>query len=343
VREEEFEDPPLHGDEEDFDAEEIEDEHEVSAVGPGHVELRTIVLPGRKIVYVPNLKAGCTSVLWMLARLAGLGSRRFERSPLGAVSRAMTIHTMAAWPPRYRWYELSDAERDRIAGDDAWLRFTLLRDPSTRLWSAWQSKLLLREPGFTRRFGDESWFPRIPEKPQDVIDDFRSFVLALGSSNPPYDAHWARQTDVLASAPQLNHIGKLESMPDTMRVLREHVGPAWDSVTGADENKSLLRYDRALFDDDMVEIVNTYYAADFAELDYEPLSSAAGTPRDAWITAATGLMNGVSSLCRCHERIEDLHKQAKRAARYHAELEGLKAENARLESWIDAAGRSVPT
>src|SRR5881392_2416876 len=96
VREEEYEHPPLQGDEGACDAEELEDEHEVSAVGPGHVELRTIVLPGRKIVYVPNLKAGCTSVLGMLARLAGLGARRFERSPLGAVSRAMTIHTMAS-------------------------------------------------------------------------------------------------------------------------------------------------------------------------------------------------------------------------------------------------------
>ena len=339
--EEEFEDPPLHGDEEEFDAEETEDEHDFPAVGPDHVELRTVVLPGRKIVYVPNLKAGCTSVLWMLARLAGLGSRRFERSPLGAVSRAMTIHTMASWPARYRWYELSEKQREEIADDDAWLRFTLLRDPSKRLWSAWQSKLLLREPGFPSRYGDEPWFPRIPEKPQDVIEDFRAFVLALGSSNPPYNAHWARQTDVLASAPPLNHIGKLESITDTMKVLREHVGPAWDSVTGADENKSLLRFDRALFDDEMVEIVNTYYAADFAELDYTPLSSAEDTSRDAWTASAEGVMNGVSSLCRCYERIEDLHKQAKRAARYHAKLQELRAENAQLQTWIDSAAQPI--
>jgi hypothetical protein len=127
-----------------------------------------------------------------------------------------------------------------------------------------------------------------------------------------------------------------------MRVLRDHVGPAWDSVTGADENKSLLRFDRALFDDEMVEIVNTYYAADFDELDYSPLAAADTTASvDAWKSSAAGLMNCVSSLCRCHERIEDLHKQARRAARYQVQLEELREENARLESWIDSAGQSV--
>ncbi|MGA9345650.1 MAG: hypothetical protein WBV37_11160, partial [Nocardioidaceae bacterium] len=79
----EREQPPFDDDPEepeDDDSEEAEDKFP----GQHHVEFRTIVLPNRKIVFVPMLKAGCTSLLWMLARVAGLKARRFERSVLGA-------------------------------------------------------------------------------------------------------------------------------------------------------------------------------------------------------------------------------------------------------------------
>ena len=48
------------------------------------------------------------------------------------------------------------------AGQEGWLRFSLVRDPAPRLWSGWQSKLLLREPRFVEDFGDAPWFPRVP-------------------------------------------------------------------------------------------------------------------------------------------------------------------------------------
>ncbi len=64
---------------------------------------------------------------------------------------------MAAWLERYRWSKLIAEARHAIVHDDSWLRFTTLRDPNTRLWCAWRSKLLLREPGFVGRFGGEPW------------------------------------------------------------------------------------------------------------------------------------------------------------------------------------------
>jgi hypothetical protein len=316
-------------------------EVEVAPVGRGHVELRTVVLPGRKILFVPNLKAGCTSLLWMLSELAGLRKRRFERSPLGAVTRAMTIHTMSAWPSRLRWSDRSAEEREAIITADSWLRFTTVRDPATRLWSAWQSKLLLREPGFFRRFGDRAWFPRIPSSPEEVVDDFRAFIRSLGDEDPPFDAHWAPQTDLLAASPSLTHVGRLEKFDETLLTIRAHVGPQWDTVAGADENKTPLRCHRGLYDAESVEIVNTYYAADFAELGYAPLSAGDGPALDDWIPTASVLMNAIASICRSHERIEDLHRQAKQADRYRAKIRDLRAENARLEACHEAVDRSA--
>ncbi len=330
-----FGDEPEEPDE--LDEEDI-DESEDEFPGQHHVEFRTIILPNRKIVFVPMLKAGCTSLLWMLAQVAGFTARRFEKSSLGAVSPAMTIHTMSAWPDPFRWCALTDEQKDAIAVDDAWLRFTTVRDPATRLWSAWQSKLLLREPGFTRRFGDQEWFPRIPANPHEVVEDFRAFVHSLVSDNPPYDAHWAPQTDFIAAAPPLNHVGRLESLDETVHLVEEHLGPGLRPLAGEQENRSLLRYDRALYDDETAGLVNSYYANDFTQLGYEPLTSSPDAAAlDRWSDGTAGRLDAIGALCGAHARIEELHKQAKTAKRRRLRVKELEVENARLESWIDAA------
>ena len=48
-----------------------------------HVELRTVVLPELRVLYLPIPKAGWTTVLWLLAELAGFQRRRSStrRSP----------------------------------------------------------------------------------------------------------------------------------------------------------------------------------------------------------------------------------------------------------------------
>jgi hypothetical protein len=93
-------------------------------------------------------KAGCTSLLWLLADLAGIPAETFAQSALPEVSPALTVHDMSLWGEGFRLSDYADAERERILTDDGWFRFTLVRHPAPRLWSAWQSKLLLREPRF---------------------------------------------------------------------------------------------------------------------------------------------------------------------------------------------------
>src|SRR4051812_40797551 len=132
---------------------------------PRHVATRAVVLDDLRILFLPNPKSGCTSILWLLAELAGVPLERFSNSTLPEVSPALTIHDMALWGPGYRLSDYGDEELERILGEDGWLRFSTVRQPATRLWSAWQSKLLLREPRFIDLFGEEPWFPRVPDEP----------------------------------------------------------------------------------------------------------------------------------------------------------------------------------
>ena len=165
--------------------------------------------------------------------VAARGARRDPPRTLRAstqpeVSPALTVHDMTLWPPGTASPTTSGAERER---DAARGRLAALRGRprpgATGCVSAWQSKLLLREPRFVEAFGEAPWFPRVPEAPADVVEDFRAFVAARRRAATPQDVHWAVQHDLVAQLP-LDHVGRVERMDDTLALLREHVGDdAW--------------------------------------------------------------------------------------------------------------------
>ncbi|UYM04633.1 sulfotransferase family 2 domain-containing protein [Solicola gregarius] len=282
-----------------------------------HAERRTIVLPRRRILYVPMPKSGCTSMLWTLSRVAGLSPEHFHRSVSGQVTPAMTIHDLERWRGKFKWSLLDTGERDAIARDDSWLRFTTVRDPAPRLWSAWQSKLLLREPDYVAAYGTADWFPRRPVDPADLVDAFRAFVRALDrpSDERPRDAHWAPQTRVLDLAPPLTHVGHIERIDETVAKLRAHIGGrAAARVRVERENSALLPYSPALYDPATARIVNDLYADDLSRLGYQPLTPAIDQDGlDAWSTQVEPLLPLVRGHIERHERIASLLRIARRA------------------------------
>ena len=182
---------------------------------PNHIEQRTIVLTEQRVLYLPVPKSGWTTIGWLLAELAGLRSELFEHSILPGVSTSLTIHDMRLWGPGHRLGDYERKERERILSEDGWFRFSVVRDPAPRLWSGWQSKLLLREPRFFEMFGQEPWFPRIPERPEDLVDDFRRFAAAV-SAGEAEDVHWAIQSELVDHLP-IDHVGRLEKLDEFSR------------------------------------------------------------------------------------------------------------------------------
>src|SRR5215218_8346752 len=136
----------------------------------------TYVMPRWKAVYVSVNKAACTSLKWLVADLQGERPEQFHGSLSREVGRAMTIHKRALWEHTPMLHRLPKAELEEISPDNGWFVFAVVRHPAARVWSAWQSKLLLREPAWLERFGAEPWFPRVPTGTEQIGEDFARFV-----------------------------------------------------------------------------------------------------------------------------------------------------------------------
>ncbi len=263
-------------------------------------------------------KGGCTSLLWLMATWAGYEETHFHASLGHEIAPAMTVHDMSLWDKKFRWGSQSHERQAEIAADERWLRLTTVRNPATRLWSAWQSKLLLREPFYVRKFGNQPWFPRVPRQPGEVVDDFRAFVHALASASGerPVDVHWAPQKLILDGGPPLTHVGPIESMADTLAVLADHLGHAVETSTLRRENPGVLPFHPALYDADTAAIVNSMYADDLEAFGYATIQPASSDGMDAWAARCELALAAVTGYIDRHERIAVLQPFAAEGAKW---------------------------
>jgi hypothetical protein len=278
---------------------------------PNHVEQRTIVLAEQRVLYLPVPKAGWTTIGWLLADVAGLPSDLFAQSTLPGVSTALTIHDMSLWGEGFRLGDYEGKERERILTEDGWFRFSVVRNPAPRLWSGWHSKLLLREPRFFEMFGEEPWFPRIPERPEDLVEDFRRFTAAVGAGEAE-DVHWAIQSELVERLP-LDHVGRLERLDDTLELLREHLGAGnWPTRT-RQENSTPVRLPPHAYDETAAAALNRHFALDFQRFGYEPVSADADEQAvEQWRDGVAPLLPLIVDAIDKHARIGQLHQVARR-------------------------------
>jgi hypothetical protein len=298
----------------------------------GHVEAQTVVLPEQRVLFLPVPKAACTSVLWTLAELAGIGPDAFANSTLAEPSAALTVHDMNAWPPAHRFSQRDGEARREVLESDRWLRFTVVRDPWRRLWSAWVSKLLAREPRFVALYGEQAWFPRVPDRPADVIDDFRRFVAAMAAGDAD-DVHWAVQHGLVAQLP-LHHVGRAELLPETLALVYRHAGVAQPALAGR-RNESFLPMPAHAFDGASAAMVRRRFATDFDAFGYPDTPPGRGTAAD-WERRAEPVLAQLRAKIDEHVRVGQLHGLAQRRA------ERLQAVESRLEAQTVRRGRRAP-
>ena len=283
---------------------------------PKHVS-PTYVLPQYKAVYVAVSKAACTSLKWLVADLMGEDPERITASGGRAVTRDMCVHNRGRWQHTPVLHRLSDAELAEVHPDNGWFVWTVVRHPGARLFSAWQSKFLLREPTWVEKMGDKPWFPRVPESTEDVVEDFAAFarnITRWPEGQVMRDRHFMPQW--LEAAPDRVPYTKVydtSEIPQLLRDLRAHLATQGHDreLTLKRSNETPLSPIAALYGDDVRTALEQVYADDFANLGYDDPLPPRLAPGDAW---DPDKFADVQRLVERHERIGDL-------ARRLAELE----------------------
>ena len=235
----------------------------------------SFVMPRWRAVYVSVNKAACTSLKWLVADLQDERPEQFYASMSREVGRTMTIHKRSLWERTPMLARLPPEELEAISPDDGWFIFGVVRHPAARVWSAWQSKLLLREPWWAERFGSEPWFPRIPAGTEDIREDFGRFVAAI-ADEPDHpimrNRHLGVQSPMLAADRMpYSRIYRTDEIPLLLADFERHLrAQGWDGTLSlTTSNESPLRPLRSFFTDPVVE------------------GSSASTPRTSSASATT--------------------------------------------------------
>ena len=278
----------------------------------------TFVMQRHKAVYVWVNKAACTSLKWLVAELQGEDPERFYGSLSREVSRSMTIHRRQLWQHTPTAAELPDDRLAEISPDNGWFIFAVVRHPTARLFSGWQSKLLLREPSWAVRWAEAPWFPRVPASHGELAEDWLKFarsVVADPAQPIMRNRHFASQHRLLAADRMpytriygTGEIGQL--LEDFATHLRAQ---GWEGELKLGRaNETPLEPLASLFPKDVLDGMRGVYPADFEAFGYDdPMppraGKAQGYPRSS--------LDEIARLVERAERVGDLALRARQLKR----------------------------
>lgn len=231
---------------------------------------RTFAVPAARVMFVQVNKNACTSLKWMMAGIAGENLDGFTPSLAASTTEQDDIHDRRQW--KYSpWLDRLDPQlRAEIHPDNGWFVFAVIRDPRARLFSAWESKLLLDNPGYTSSRA-QPWYPRHPLSAESVVEDFAKFV-DLFEREPDHrlrgDGHFRDQVEMLhqdlVTYTEIYDIRELGRLQADLRAHLDQVG--WTGQLNLPRlNDTPLRPNAQAFADGIRERVEKIYAADFEQ------------------------------------------------------------------------------
>jgi hypothetical protein len=296
----------------------------------------TYVMRRWQAMYVSVNKAACTSLKWLVADLQNEKPEKFAKSMSRELTRTMTVHRRYLWKKTPMAKQLSDEDLAAISPED-WFIFAVVRHPTARLFSAWQSKLLLREPWWVQEFGHEPWFPRVPRDGEEIVEDFGRFVRAAREDPKQRimrNRHFAPQPWMLATdRMEYTRIYKTSEIPQLLEDFERHLRELrWSGnpLSLRRANETPLKPIPSLFTPEVIDAVGELYGTDFAEFGYGDPMPTGLDPSDQYTEAQIA---EVERLIERAERINDLALRTQHLA------QSLRAERAEAQAREEARHR----
>lgn len=201
--------------------------------------------------------------------------RRFVWYRVAKTGTRSLTNLLAEHVPDYvylnRRDSLEDVQQTFLASEP--FAFTIVRNPWSRVWSAWSDKVAEHDRRGRRKRRHEQlledFAPGDEELQRSISSDFPTFVRLLGTTQPyRTNVHFMAQSEILGDV-RLDHVGRFERYADEVGEILTQIGLDAGSVTPGHQNRSpgSGSYSER-FDDETRRIVGDLYSADIERWGY---------------------------------------------------------------------------
>lgn len=226
-----------------------------------------------KIFYVSTPKVACTSLKWWFASLEGKVQALRALTDSAESDPDLTIHGNNFQRLAPDVTGLGPDALEETLSSDGYFKFAIVRNPYKRLFSAWQSKLLLQEPLQVAPYKSYDFFHHSLRDANDIALAFEGFLEHLANNEAPHywDLHWTPQVKLLRpDLIEYSKIFKIEQSQELGQALSEWVGEYIPSpFAGRRANESLIPYLPDFVTPRSAELIRLLYAQDFQVFDYD--------------------------------------------------------------------------
>ena len=266
-----------------------------------------------KVLYVKASKSACTTMLWALLEMGAYDPSDLLASSQPRIMRSQLVHDAARYPvPTID--QVGTQLREEALTSAEWMRLAVVRDPYERLYSAWESRILLRAPGPWLELAQPGLVTDGDRL--DVAASFRTFVAAMAQDRGAWqaDPHFAQQVHLLA----LDEIDYTDLVPtaklgELFEQLSQRSGR---TVAPGRSNEGLGFKASEVFDASTALLAEDLYAEDFNRLGF--------ARRTTWAPSSV-ILEGPS-----RKALEMVHARNERLLELALDLQVARGERAPL-------------
>ena len=254
----------------------------------------TFVSVPKRYMYFEVLKAASTQIIDLLRTGENAPPIKLFLDGQRETRRDQFIHGRQN-VPLLSLAHLDDRVQKEVLESSEFLRITVVRNPYTRLASAWTNKVFLCEPqGVDVYLQIRGSLPGLYEKSPISFEEFVGYLEStcdLGTCDP----HWRRQVDhTFFPALNFSCVARVEQLEDGVRALAQNLRLSKPPVTDG-KNKS-LRLTSALYSEELARRVYSLYRTDFEVLGYD---------RNSWPVGRQNASAGKESVRISEEKVVD--------------------------------------
>jgi glycosyltransferase involved in cell wall biosynthesis len=224
-----------------------------------------------KLLYIATPKVACTSLKWWFASLEGYSLALTKVTDSSESDPDLIIHdSFYKIAPTVTGLLPNALAEPLISG--SYFRFAVVRNPYKRIFSAWQSKILLREPLQAEPYLKEDFFWLPVNNEADLAHAFERFLEHLAACEAPnyLDFHWTPQATLLR--PDLidySNLSRIEDIINLKLALAKHLGPDAPEPFTSRRNEGLIPYLPEFITERAAELIKFLYAQDFQIFGYD--------------------------------------------------------------------------